>query len=104
MLHPTFARQRQQRLLAILQQRKLDAIVLGLPEHVYYASAHRPFWLHSTAFILFANGKSTVATANSRNESAAADEVIAFEANWMGTQRQDQPAVVADQVNTTLKH
>jgi len=104
MLHPTYSRQRQQRLLATLQQRKLDAIVLGLPEHVYYASAHRPFWLHSTAFILLADGKSTVATANARNESAAADEVIAFEANWMGTQRQDQPAVAAEQVNTILKH
>ena len=30
--------------------------------------------------------------------------MIAYEANWMGTQRQDQPAVVAEQVNTILKH
>jgi Xaa-Pro aminopeptidase len=104
MLHPTYSRQRQERLLAVLKDRKLDAIVLGLPQHVYYASAHRPFWLHSSAFVLLADGKAIVATANSRNESAAADQVVAFEANSMGTQRQDQPAVVAEQVNAILKH
>jgi Xaa-Pro aminopeptidase len=104
MLDPTFSRQRQHRLLTILQSKNLDAIVLGLPQHVYYASSHRPFWLHSSAFILLANGKSIVATANSKNESATADDVVAFEANWMGTQRQDQPAVVAEQVTKILKH
>jgi Xaa-Pro aminopeptidase len=103
MLHPKYSLQRQRRLMELLQNRKLDAIVLGLAQHVYYAAAHKPFWLHSSAFILLADGKSIVATANSRNESAAADEVVAFEANWMGTQRQDQPAVVAQQVNAILK-
>jgi Xaa-Pro aminopeptidase len=104
MLHPTHTRQRQQRLLAAARDRKLDAIVLGLPQHVYYASAHRPFWLHSSAFILLADGQSIVATANARNESAATDQVVAFEANWLGTQRQEQPAVVAEQVGSILKH
>jgi Xaa-Pro dipeptidase len=102
MLNPAYSRQRQQRLLRVVQDRKLDAIVLGLPQHVYYASAHRPFWLHSSAFILFADGKTVVATANSPNSAAAADDVIAYEANWMGTQRQDQPAVVADHVRQKL--
>jgi Xaa-Pro aminopeptidase len=104
MLHPTFSRQRQARLLSILQNRKLDALVLGLPQHVYYASAHKPFWLHSSAFVLLADGTSIIASANSAQASAAVDHAIAFEANWMGTQRQDQPAVVADQVNSILKH
>jgi Xaa-Pro dipeptidase len=104
MLDPHFSRQRQKRLLKVLQDRKLDAIVLGLPQHVYYVSAHKPFWLHSSAFVLFADDRSLVTTANSPNESAAADDVISYEANWMGTQRQDQPAVVADQVNQILKH
>jgi Xaa-Pro dipeptidase len=104
MLDPIFSRQRQQRLLTICQNKKLDAIVLGLPQHVYYASSHRPFWLHSAAFVLLASGKSIVATANNKNESAAADEVVAYEANWLGTQRQDQPAVVAEQVQAILKH
>jgi Xaa-Pro aminopeptidase len=104
MLNAAYSRQRQQRLLAILQARKLDAMVLGLPQHVYYASAHRPFWLHSAGFILLADGTSIVASANCAAESAAADHAIAFDANWMGTQRQDQPAVVADQINSILKH
>jgi Xaa-Pro dipeptidase len=104
MLDPNYARERQKRILNLLHQRKLDAIVLGLPQHVYYASAHRPFWLHSSAFILLADGRTVVCTANSPSESAAADEVVSFEANWMGTQRQEQPAVVAEQVDTILRH
>ena len=103
MLNATYSRQRQQRLLRVLLDRKLDAIVLGLPQHVYYASAHRPFWLHSSGFILFADGKSVVATANNPSDAAAADDVVAFEANWMGTQRQDQPATVAEHVLASLK-
>ena len=78
--------------------------MLGLPQHVYYASSHRPFWLHSSGFILLADGRAIITTANSPNESAAADEVIFFEANWMGTQRQEQPAIVADQLLSILKH
>jgi Xaa-Pro aminopeptidase len=53
-------------------------------------------------FILFADGRSWLATANKPNENAAADEVVSFEASWMGTQRQEQPAVVAERVLRTL--
>ncbi len=102
MLHPTYSRQRQQRLMQILHERKLDALVLGLAHHVYYATAHRPFWLHSSAFVLFSDGSSVLTSANSPNNAAAADDAVAFEANWLGTQRQEQPAVVADQVRTLL--
>jgi Xaa-Pro aminopeptidase len=104
MLHTNYSRDRQKRLLNVLADRKLDAMVLGLQQHVYYASAHKPFWLHSSAFVLFADGRSAIATANSPSESAAADDVVAFEANWMGTQRQEQPAVVADHVLNILRH
>jgi len=104
MLDPTHSRQRQKRILDCLNERELDAIVLGLPQHVYYASSHRPFWLHSSAFVLLADGRSIVTTADASAKHPAADEVVHFEANWMGTQRQDQPEVVAAHVNTILKH
>jgi Xaa-Pro dipeptidase len=94
---------RQKRLLTAMHNRKLDAIVLGLSEHVYYASTHRPAWLHSSAFILLADGRSIITTANNPNQSAAADEILSYEANWLGTQRQEQPRVVAEQINTVLK-
>jgi Xaa-Pro aminopeptidase len=103
MLNSTYSRERQKRLLRVIEACKLDAVVLGLPQHVYYASTHRPFWLHSSAFVLFADGRSFIATANAPSDSACADDVIAYEANWMGTQRQEQPAIVAEHVLTRLK-
>jgi len=102
MLEPQHSRDRQRRLLQVLNDRKLDAAVLGLPHHVYWASTHRPFWLQESAFILFADGRSWLATANEPKKETAADEVVAFEASWLGTQRQEQPAVVAERVLNAL--
>src|SRR5438270_9675580 len=98
MLELQHSRDRQRRLLQVLHERKLDAAVLGLPHHVYWASTHRPFWLQEAAFILFADGRSWLATANDPKADTAADEGVAFEASWLGTQRQEQPAVVAERV------
>jgi Xaa-Pro dipeptidase len=103
MLQPPYARQRQRQLLGVLQDRRLDAVVLGLSHDVYYASAHRPFWLQEAAFVLFADGRSWLVTANAPNVSAAADDVVAYEASWSGTQRQEQPAVVAGKVLEVLR-
>ena len=44
MLDPVQARVRQKRLLSVLAERKLDAVVLGATPHVYYLTAHLPFW------------------------------------------------------------
>src|ERR1700722_11217418 len=98
MLHADQSRQRQQRLLETLVSEKLDAVVLGASHHVYWASAHRSFWQQEAALILFADGRSWLATANLPNQSAAADEIVAYEASWTGTQRQEQPRGVAEVV------
>jgi Xaa-Pro aminopeptidase len=81
--------------MAVCRQRQLDAIVVGLPQHVYYFSAHLPFWLHHPAFVLFADGRSCLINANQHACNVAADEVRSYQANWMGTQRQEQPQEVA---------
>ena len=95
MLEPDHARRRQRRLLEVLQRNKLDAAAFGLQSHVYYFTAHLPFWLHQVGFLLFADGKSLLVAANAAPQAAAADRVETFEASWQGTQRQEQPALVA---------
>ena len=95
MLTLEYSRQRQTRLLQVCLQHKLDAIVVGLPQHVYYFSAHLPFWLHHPGLILFADGRSCLVTANAPARDVAADDVRCYEANWMSTQRQEQPHEVA---------
>jgi len=94
---------RQERLLEVLQRRKLDAAVVAWPGHVYYLSAHLTGWLHQSCFILFGDGRSWLATANQPNREAAADEVVSYEANWLGTQRSDQPEVIAGKTLEALK-
>jgi Xaa-Pro aminopeptidase len=99
----THPHSRQQRLLPALERLKLDAVVVGLAYHVQYFSAHRPHWLQQGAFILFADGRSALFTANKAAANVAADMVLAYEANWMGTQRQEQPVEVGKAVLGLLR-
>ena len=103
MLDPGQSRGRQQRLLRVLYDRKLDAAVIGLSKHVYYFTAHLPFWQQYAGLVQLANGRSTLVTANQPDGNAAADEIESYEASWSGTQRQEQPIVVATALVHVLK-
>jgi Xaa-Pro aminopeptidase len=98
MLDPTHARARQQRLLREMQRRRLDAVVVGAPEHVYYLAAHRTHVLQQSALVLWSDGRSWLVVANEPATNAGADETVAYVANPMGTQRQEQPEMVAGRV------
>src|SRR4051812_20727406 len=98
MLEVKWSRARQKRLLEAMAERKLDAVVVGLPHHVYYLSAVLPHWLQFGAFVLFADGRAWLSSGNKPALNAAADEVVAYEAAWVATLRQEQPAVVGKQV------
>jgi Xaa-Pro aminopeptidase len=102
MLDPQLSRQRQRRLLDVLQRRKLDAIIVGDRQHVYYLSAFRPVWVHVGGFILWADGRSLLISPNERVANTAADDVVAYEANWFSTLRQEQPAAAAEKVLEAL--
>jgi Xaa-Pro dipeptidase len=101
-LDPTFSRQRQRRLLDAIQSLRLDAAVFGLTRNVYYLTAHRPFWLHEAGLVLWADGTAELVCANEPDRSAAADRVETFEATWSGTQRQEQPYLVAGRLRGLL--
>jgi Xaa-Pro dipeptidase len=95
MLETDFCVQRQKRLLQVLNDRKLDAAIIGLSKHVYYFTAHMPFWLQYAGLLVFADGRCALVAAKPPLPDAAADVVETYEASWNGTQRQEQPAVVA---------
>jgi Xaa-Pro aminopeptidase len=82
---------------------RLDAVVVGLPHHVNYLSTYLTDWRHSSAFILFGDGRAVLVTPNTPRPGAAVDEAISFEANWNGTLRQEQPATVAAMVVQRLE-
>jgi len=102
MLDPNQCRRRQNRLLAVLEERKLEAAVIGHTPNVYYFTGHLPFWQQFAGFVLFADGSSALITANKPDERAAADRVTAYEAQWNSTQRQEQPLVVAEGLAAVL--
>jgi Xaa-Pro aminopeptidase len=103
MLDPKMSKGRQKRLLDAMQERKLDAVVVGSAHHVNYLSAFLPNWLHHAGFILFSDGRSWLATANQPAKNTAADDVASYEAQWNATLRQEQPEVVAEMVIDRLK-
>ena len=103
MLQIEYCRKRQSRLLELLRDRKLDAILVGLRHHAYYFSAHFPFWQHEGAFLLFADGESNLIAANCIPGRAAADEILPFEAHYSYTLRQEQPRIVAETASNALK-
>jgi Xaa-Pro dipeptidase len=96
MLTVDFCKLRQVRLLQVIQRRKLDAILVGLPAHVYYLSGFLPSWLHQAAMIVFADGRSALISPNTLATGTAAGEVRSYEANWFSTLRQEQPMAIAD--------
>ena len=96
MLDPVLSRARQKRMLELLERRKLDALVVGSTPHVYYFTAHLPFWLHHVGFVLLADGQTNLVVAQPPQVPVASDSVTLYEATWNGTQRQEQPQVVAD--------
>ena len=103
MLEVKWSRVRQKRLLDAMQERRLDSVVVGLPHHVYYFGAALPHWLQFAALVLFADGRAWLTSGNRPAENAATDEAVSYEAAWLATLRQEQPAVVAAQVIEALR-
>lgn len=96
MIDMHLSKSRQRLLLERTQDRKLDAIVVGLRWHVYYLAGYLQRWMHEAAVILFADGRTWLATPNAPAKDVTADEVVAFEANWYGTLRSDQVNALAE--------
>lgn len=103
MLDPIQSRARQKRLLEAMQSRRLDAAVLGWRGHVSYLTTHLPFWVHDSALVLFADGRSLLIAAKDSAIRVATDDVLFYDANWLGTQRENQAALVAEQVVSQLR-
>ena len=101
MLTPILSRQRQRKLLDVMQQRKYTAVAIGAPHHVYYFTAHWTDWKHLSAFILFDDGRSVLFTANEPNKHAA--EVRPYPANARGTLREDQTWVLGRMIADLLR-
>ena len=94
-------RERQQRLLGILETAQVDRAILTKPEHVQYFTGFRPHHLMRAAICADANGCLLVAP-NEEPARHAATKVATFQAQWLCTLRQDQEKAAADTLKDAL--
>jgi Xaa-Pro aminopeptidase len=86
----TACRGRHRRLLAEMQKLKLDLVIVQQIEHVQWLTGARYPWTMSPAAALRDDGYLTLVAPKKPILSAAADEVVTYEAQWHSTLRNDQ--------------
>ena len=94
-------RQRQQRLLDVLEAAKADRAILTRPEQVQYFTGFRPHHLMAAAVCMDADGCLLVAP-NEEPARHAAKRGATFEAQWLCTLRQDQERALAKSLKDAL--
>jgi Xaa-Pro dipeptidase len=82
-------RRRQRRLLDEMRRQRLDFVIVQTTEHVQWLTGPRFAWLVQAAAVLAADGRCTL-IAPQAEPVAAADDLVTYEARWMGTLRNDQ--------------
>ena len=95
MLSVESSRGRLTRLQKIVQDEKLDAVVIAFTPHVYYFSAYWTNWLHYSAMVLTADGSSLLITPNNPPIESSAAEVVVYKMQWNATLRPEQMGEVA---------
>lgn len=83
-------RARQSRLLEVMHRLRLDLAIVTQIEHVQYLAGPRFAWTFQPAAALSADGKLTLVAPNKPPETAAAAQVVTYEAQWHSTLRNDQ--------------
>lgn len=89
-------RGRQRRLLAEMQKQNLDLVVVTQIEHVQYLVGPRFGGVFSPAAALRADGHLTLCAPRKPDLSAAADEVVTYDAQLHSTLRNDQRQASSD--------
>ncbi len=95
-------RGRQQRLLACMHQHALDLVIVTQIPHVQWLTGVRFGWMYAPAAALDTDGRLTLVAPNSAPQVAAADEVVAYEAQWHATLRNDQRAACCEVLRRVL--
>ncbi len=86
----TACRARQRRLLAVMEQQRLDQVIVTQHVHVQYLVGPRFAWTFSPAAALSADGRVTLVAPFAPHQSVAADEICTYKAQSFSTLRNDQ--------------
>ena len=83
-------RGRQRRLLAVMEQLRLDLVIITQNQHVQYLVGPRYEWTFSPAVAIAADGHVILVAPQEPAEAVAADEIHKYEAKSFSTLRNDQ--------------
>ena len=89
-------RLRQQRLLALMEEKQLDLVIITQRENIQWLSGQWFNWYFQPAAALNANGHLTLIAPTKPPVTAAADDVLHYEAQWHSTLRNDQRAASSE--------
>ncbi len=83
-------RNRQRRVLDLMQQERLDMVIVTRHEHVQWLAGPRFHWTFEPVAALAADGHLTLVAPTVTYKEAAADKVVSYESNRYSTLRNDQ--------------
>lgn len=106
MLEPSLnldeCRARQRRLLDVMRQMEVEAVVLANPANVQWLTGIRHHWLFEPAAVLTDSGHCTLIAADKPPVSSAADTVVTYKSKHHSTLRNDQRQASSEQVLAVL--
>ncbi|MCA9153945.1 MAG: aminopeptidase P family protein [Planctomycetales bacterium] len=83
-------RGRQRRLLEVMHERRLDAVIVTQQEHIQWLTGQRFAWLFSPVAAMHADGRVLLVAPAKTEPLGAIDDLRHFDAKWHSTQRNDQ--------------
>ena len=86
-------RNRQRRVLKLMQRERLDLVIVTRHEHVQWLAGPRFHWTFEPVAVLAADGHLTLVVPTVTYKDAAADKVVCYESNRYSTLRNDQRAL-----------
>jgi Xaa-Pro aminopeptidase len=95
-------RNRQRRVLELMQRERLDLVIVTRHEHVQWLAGPRFYWTFEPAAALSADGRLTLVAPTVTYKDAAADKVVSYESNRYSTLRNDQRQLSSDALLTAL--
>ena len=95
-------RSRQQRLVAILNDKGLDGAIIARRQHVYYFTGFLHNRMHAAGAFVSAKGKVTLVGAGVDEEEVAVDELLPYAADRFATMHSQQFEDVAGQLESAI--
>ena len=96
-------RGRQQRLTEWMRRQELDYVLVSQAANLQWLCGPWLPWVFTTAAVLDADGRLSVALPQSPQVEVAADEVLSFESQWRSTLRNDQSQAAWEALGQTIQ-